>query len=61
VPVVVTAGPLSAKATPRKMNWSPATAVCEAQFPVQFGIPGACSRGVALLVPLFKSKPFAAM
>ena len=35
------------------MKRSPATGVYEAQVPEQFGIPGACSHGVVVLVPLF--------
>jgi len=46
---------------PRKMTWSPGAGVYEAHAPLQFGIPGACSHGVLLLVPLFVSEPFTAM
>ena len=46
---------------PRKMNWSPGWGVREAHAAVQVGIPGACSQGAALMVPLFVSEPLAAM
>jgi hypothetical protein len=39
----------------------PAPGLLEAQFPVQFGIPGAWSQGVLSDVPLFESLPLAAM
>jgi len=43
------------------MKLSPGCGVVEAHTLEQFGIPGACSQGVASLVPLFESDPFAAM
>jgi hypothetical protein len=43
------------------MNWSPGFGLTDPQVLTQVFMPGACSHGLVLEVPLFASLPLAAM